>query len=359
MNEAVVRSWCKHFERRGISRELIESYRPYIQKLCETSSPVIFEFEHLSLLIGVEQHELRKMVNASHAFYRSFQIKKRSGGLRKIYAPYPSMLMCQDWIYNNILINKPVHSAAHGFVPGRSIFSNASAHLNSKCLMKIDLKDFFPSIPINWVVNYFLSLGYADNASFYLAALCCNEGRLVQGSSTSPYLTNILLKSLDERISLLAKSYDLNFTRYADDLTFSGEYIPHKLIGIVTEIITQYGLVVNDKKTKLQIGSNQRIVTGLSVAGSMLAVPRKFKRDLKLELHFIKKYGYGSHVSKMKIRNPYYIESLIGKLNFWLQAEPSNMDALSGIKLLKGIQQGEISLLQRSVGNSDQLNLHA
>ncbi|MCO7573416.1 MULTISPECIES: reverse transcriptase family protein [Pseudomonas chlororaphis group] len=344
-----VKDWLKHFERRGISRDLVESYLPYIKKLNQTSSPVIFEFEHLSLLIGVDQHELRKMVNAPHAFYHSFQIKKRSGGMRKIHAPYPSMLMCQDWIYKNVLINKPVHSAAHGFVPGRSIFTNASVHLGSKCLMKMDLKDFFPSVPINWVINYFLSLGYADNVSFYLGALCCCEGRLVQGSATSPYLTNILLKGLDERISLLAKAYGLRFTRYADDLTFSGNYIPHKLIGVVSEIIVQYGLRVNDKKTKLQVGANQKIVTGLSVSGNALALPRKFKRELKMELHFIKKYGYVSHASKKKIRNPYYIDSVIGKLNFWLQVEPANMEALSGLELMRGIQLGHVSSLQSHV----------
>lgn len=346
MNKLVVREWVKHFERRGISQGLVDAYIPYVKKLSSSNSPVIFEFEHLSRLIGVDQHELRKMVNASHAFYRSFQIKKRSGGVREIYAPYPSMLMCQDWIYKNILINKPVHSAAHGYIPGRSIFTNASVHLNSKCLLKMDLKNFFPSIPINWVVNYFLGLGYADNVSFYLAALCCSDGKLVQGASTSPYLTNLLLRHLDARILLLANSYGLKFTRYADDLTFSGGYIPHKFVGIVTGVVSQYGLEVNHKKNRLQIDSNQKIVTGLSVAGEELTVPRKFKRELKMELHIIRKYGYASHVSKMKVRSPFYIESMIGKLNFWLQAEPGNADVLLGIKLMRDIQQGELSFPQ-------------
>lgn len=346
MNTNVVKDWLKYFEQRGIAREMIRVYLPYIKTLCETTSPIVFELEHLSLLIGVEQQELRKMINSSKSFYHTFQIRKRSGGMRTIQAPYPSLLMCQDWIYKNILINKQVHAAAHGFVPGRSIFSNASVHLNSKCLMKMDLKDFFPSIRINWVISFFRSIGYADNVSFNLAALCCNEGRLVQGASTSPFLTNILLAGLDERLFLLAKKYNLKFTRYADDLTFSGRYIPYKLIGVVTEIVIDYGLVVNEKKTRLQIGTNKKIVTGLSVAGPTLAVPRSFKRDLKADLHYMRRFGFDSHVAKMKIRNPYYIDSIIGKLNFWLQAEPSNAEALAGIDMMKGIQSGEFSLLQ-------------
>lgn len=326
--------WKEHFRSRGLSADIIREYEPYISELSANGAPVIFEFEHLSKLIGVDQCQLRKMVNSPSSFYHTFKIKKRSGGSRTIKAPYPSLLMCQDWIYKNILLNQSVHEAAHGYIPNRSIFSNASCHLNNKCLLKMDLKDFFPSIKINWVINFFSKLGYAKNVSFYLAALCCESGGLVQGASTSPYLTNILLISLDQRLSKLSEEFNLNYTRYADDLTFSGNYIPHKIIDIVESIVTSFGLLVNQEKTRLQLGANQRIVTGLSVAGTELKVPRNFKRQLKLELHYISKYGFNSHTSRMKIRNPFYIESLIGKLNFLLQAEPHNQFAKEAITII-------------------------
>ncbi|WP_271103991.1 reverse transcriptase family protein [Pseudomonas tohonis] len=326
--------WFKRLSKRGVSKDLIARYFPYAQKLGESNSPVIFELEHLSRLVGIEYDSLRGMISGTENFYRTFNIKKRSGGTRKIEAPYPSLLLCQDWIYRNILINKPVHESAHGYVPRRSIFSNASVHLGARCLLKMDLRDFFPSIKINWVINYFSGLGYADNVAFYLAALCCCDGRLVQGASTSPYLTNILLVGLDRRLSAISKKYGLNYTRYADDLTFSGEYISHRVIGIVSSIVDEYGLSVNEAKTRLQIDKNQKIVTGLSVAGDKLTVPRQYKRKLKQELFYIKKYGYSSHVAKVRQRNPFYVESLLGKLYFWLQAEPDSREAKNGIDLI-------------------------
>lgn len=331
-------SWRKYFLSRGISPDYVQAYLSYIEKLSSTSSPVIFEFEHLSKLIGVEYDALRSMVNSPSSYYRVFNIKKRAGGLREIHAPYPSLLMCQDWIYRNILLSKPVHAAAHGFVPGRSIFSNASKHLGKKCLLKMDVKNFFPSIKINWVINYFQTIGYADNVSFYLASLCCSDGALVQGSSASPYISNLLLYGLDARLSKLAKSYGVEYTRYADDLTFSGDYIPHFFIGFVTEIVADYGLSVNEGKTRLKIGDGQKIVTGLSVAGEKLKIPREHKRRMKQELHFIRKYGYLSHMAKQKRRDPFALESLLGRFSFWLQAEPDSSDARGGVEYLKSIR---------------------
>lgn len=330
--------WKNYFEDRGLPAERIELYLPYIKKLNSNSAPVIFEFEHLSYLLGIKKSELAKIVNCPESYHRIFSIPKRCKGKREIVAPYPSLLHCQDWIYKNILIQQPIHDCAHGFVPGRSIFTNASKHLSKKALLKMDLKNFFPSIPINWIIKYFLGLGYADNVSFYLASLCCYNNFLSQGSSTSPYLTNILLFRLDQRLKLLASTYKLEYTRYADDLAFSGAYIPHEFSDYVSNIIESYGLTVNKDKTKLHCKEGQRIVTGLSVTGPHLRIPRKTKRQLKQEVFFIKKYGYLSHANKLKINNPYYLESLIGKLQFWLQAEPANTFARNSIALIKSMK---------------------
>ncbi|MAA96171.1 MAG: RNA-dependent DNA polymerase [Rheinheimera sp.] len=301
--------------------------------------PVIFELEHLSKIIGVEIRTLQKMIYCSRKFYRSFSIPKRNGSRRQIDAPYPTLLLCQKWIYENILKKTSVHHSAHGFIEKKSIITNALPHKNKKTLLKIDLKDFFPSIPLNWVVNHFLSLGYANNVSFYLASLCSLEGNLCQGAPTSPYLSNILLTGLDNRLTKLAASYCLEYTRYADDMTFSGNYIPHTLIVTIENVISSYGLSVNSEKTRLHLKKGQRIVTGISVSGDSLSVPREYKRALKQEIHFIERYGYISHVSKLKINDPLYLEKLIGKVNFWLQVEPENNFAKHALKLLRAARK--------------------
>jgi RNA-directed DNA polymerase len=318
------KKWENFFRDRGVSEEIIPNYLRYIRKLNKNNVPVIFEFSHLAKLLGIKESVLATMINASSSFYRSFSIPKRKGGTREISAPYPSLLLSQRWIYHNILLSQKIHIAAHGFAPNRSIISHANNHLSTKCLLKMDLKNFFPSIEINWIINFFNQLGYAKNVSFYLASLCCFEGALGQGAPTSPYLTNILLYSLDNRLLKLSNSYELKYSRYADDLAFSGNYISHRFIHVVANIVEDYGLQINNSKTALHTKPGQRILTGLSVSGEKLTLPRKTKRELRKEIYYITKYGYASHISKKKEKNPFYIDSLQGKFSFWKQVEPEN-----------------------------------
>jgi RNA-directed DNA polymerase len=334
-----IESWKTFFEDRGVSEHLITQYIAYIEKLVPADLPIIFEIEHLSKLVGIEIVELKKMIASPKSFYREFSIPKKRGGKRKLTAPYPSILMCQSWIYENILKTVTPHFCTHAYRQKKSIISNATPHLNQKAILKMDLEDFFPSIPINWVVKFFSNLGYPNNIAYYLASLCSLNGGLPQGAATSPALSNILLKHLDLRLLRLSKKYQLNYTRYADDLAFSGSYIPHKLIAVITEVIADFGLVVNEKKTSLIIGNKQKIITGLSVQGKDLALPRAARRLIKKDIHYIQKYGLLSHISKLKIKNPYYIQSLEGKLRFWLQIEPQNTFALESLGFIIGLKQ--------------------
>ncbi|MDD1794336.1 reverse transcriptase family protein [Enterovibrio sp. ZSDZ42] len=333
----LVQNWEIFFIDRGVSEHLVDQYVKYVERLVESNLPVIFEIEHLSKLIGIDLFDLHKIVGNPNYFYREFTIPKKRGGTRTVTAPYPSLLMCQTWIYENILKPVPVHFCSHAYRENKSIITNATPHLNQKALLKMDMKDFFPSIPINWVINLFSQLGYPNNISYYLARICCFDNALPQGASTSPALSNILLRNLDSRLYKLSKSYNLNYTRYADDMAFSGHYIPHKIIGIIERIISDYGLLVNSDKTTLIVGDKQKIVTGISVKGNSLALPRSSKRLIKQEIHYIKQYGLVSHISKLKIKNPYYLQSLEGKLRFWLQIEPESDVASENLYFIKSL----------------------
>lgn len=199
-HEIIINDWKSFFIDRGISEYLVTQYMLYIEKLVPANLPIIFEVEHLSKLIGVEIDELHKMIACPSRFYREFEIQKRRGGKRVITAPYPSLLMCQTWVYENILKKIPVHFCSHAYREKRSIISNARPHLNKNAILKMDMENFFPSIPINWVINFFSSLGYPNNLSYYLASICCLDDALPQGASTSPALSNILLTQLDRRL---------------------------------------------------------------------------------------------------------------------------------------------------------------
>tara|TARA_R110002050_G_scaffold34959_1_gene88140 strand:+ start:5271 stop:6281 length:1011 start_codon:yes stop_codon:yes gene_type:complete len=326
--------WNLYFLDRGISEELATQYLVFITNLSKRNLPIIFEVEHLASLIGIKYLELNKLIYDANDFYREFSIPKRSGGNRKISTPYPSLLLCQRWINSSILNAVKVHYCAHAYKSKHSIITNAKKHIKNKVLLKMDMENFFPSIPINWVVNFFSQLGYPNNVAFALGSLCCLNDQLPQGAATSPALSNILLLKFDQRIYRLSKKYSLNYTRYADDLAFSGEYIPHKFIKIVEDITSDYGLKVNQKKTRLIVGDKKKVLTGLSVKDQELKLPRSSVREIKKELYYIRKYGLISHVSKLKIKNPHYIHSIEGRVRFWLQIEPDNEFARSSLNYI-------------------------
>ena len=316
--------WKRSFEKSGLKPELIEEYLAYIKPLLRKDLPIIFDFNHLCLLLGKNPAYLASVINSNNNHYREFYIPKRSGGVRKITAPYPTLLECQTWIYENILKKIQIHSSAYGFTFNKSIISNAKIHVAQNHFLKIDLKDFFPSIKINQVITVFKSLGYTHKVSFYLASICCYGNELPQGASTSPVLSNIVAKTLDNRLMRYAKKFNLRYTRYADDLAFSGDSIPVKHIDYITNIINSCGFEVNEKKTILNQDKHKRIVTGISIAEDKIKIPREYKRKLKLEIHCIRKHGIATHIIKNKIKNIDYLQSIIGKIYFWLSVEPNN-----------------------------------
>lgn len=209
-------------------------------------------------------------------------------------------------------------------------------HVGHKVFLKIDLKDFFPSISINWIINYFKQQGYPPKIAFYMASLCTLDNSLPQGAPTSPILSNILFYNLDKTLYKFSKKNNLIYTRYADDLVFSGDYISLKFRNFVIFLIKKYGFKINSKKTSLKINASQNIVTGILVKDSVF-VPKKYKRKLRQEMFFINKFGILSHIATSNIRDPNYIYSLMGRINFVLSVELENKEFIEYQNKIKAI----------------------
>lgn len=341
MPKAAIRKWQEFYANLGISEDVAAEHLAYAAPLIQKQIPPIFEFYHLASLLGRTPFHLASLINATNKHYRIFSIPKRAGGRRYISAPYPSLLECQRWILVNILQKLSVHEAAHGFVRKRSIVSNAKEHVGQQDLLKLDITDFFPSISEPRVIALFRSLGYTKQVSFYLGRICCQNGVLPQGAATSPYISNIIAYRLDSRLAGLSKKLGIKYTRYADDLTFSGgEIVPSTIVSI-RKVVESEGFFLNDGKVKLFCGRGKKVVTGIDVSGESPRVSRSFRRKISQEIYYCWRYGVQSHVSKKKVLHPFYIEQMKGKLAFWQAVEPES-EQLSKLKdRLMDIENGK------------------
>jgi hypothetical protein len=333
--ENQIKIWHNFLDEKIKSKRVKASLKDYVEKILLNNSVVVFEFTHLSQLLGIEKDYLSRIVFNPKYFYHSFTIPKRNGTLRTIDSPSDVLLYIQRWIYNNILKNVKLDDNCMGFRAGYSIKNNVDKHLHKNIILKMDLKDFFPSICKKRVISVFRNIGYSPKISFILASLCTLEDKLPQGVPTSPYLSNIIAKRLDIRLKSLCKKFDLQYTRYADDITISGNSLPKKIINYIEEIVKNEGFEVNEKKTRLLYKNNRRIITGISISSNKLTIPKKNKRDIRQSIFYIKQFGISNHLKKKKITDPIYLERLLGYLYFWKFVEPESQNVKEYISIVK------------------------
>lgn len=293
-------------------------------------------FQKLSLEFGIKPDTLAGIIEFTNKYYRTFKIPKRNGQLRIITSPYPALKYIQRYILREILVNEIPSNCATGFVKNRSIKENVNPHIGSKCILKMDLKDFFPSITIDRVISVFVNIGFENKVAYMLARICCLDNKLPQGAPTSPSISNIIAKRLDLRINAMCKKYNLKYTRYADDICISGRYIPYKIISYIENIIKNERFQVNSDKTKLIIGNGKKVITGISISSGKTTLPREKKRFLRREAYCLLQIGIDKYLNEERQYDPIVIERLIGKFNFWNYIEPENQYVIKTIEKLKG-----------------------
>lgn len=335
-----LREWRAYFRSRGLRDELAKQYIAYIQPLTRQSLPVIFDFQHLALLLGRSPDFLARAMCAPEYFYRSFDIPKKSGGARKITAPYPALKECQRWIAKEIVEHLPVHPSATAYMAGGSILGNVAQHLEiGRQFLIVDIENFFPTITKKRLIGWFHSLGYNFEVSIALGSLCCVHGKLPQGSPASPCISNSLCLQLDRRLYAIASRFGLRYTRYADDLCFSGSIIHSGLLRLVQKAVHDSGFALNAKKTRIHgPRSTSKVITGINVSSGTPRLPRDKRRQLKQTLHFISTFGYLSHKQKLKITDSKYLLRIRGQLEYWRLLEPDNLDVRKYLAHIAGLQ---------------------
>jgi hypothetical protein len=258
--------------------------------------------------------ETRRPMSAKQAHYHFRWRKKRSGGYRLIESPKTELRRIQQQILRGILDKVPPHAQAHGFVQGRSIRTNAEPHVGKRVIVKFDLENFYASLKFSRVVAIYRSLGFSREVGLWLARLTTSmipwsleppepgwneieayQGRhLPQGAATSPALANLSAYALDVRLAGLAAKYGADYTRYADDLTFSahGKTVPalKELIPLIEKVVRDERFRTNKEKRKV-VRRNQRQVVAGVVVNDRLSAPRPEYDRLKAILHNCIKLG--------------------------------------------------------------------
>ena len=327
-------NWFHFFIEHSLKPKQALILTKYAQRLECNSVPVIFEIEHLSKLLGMELSLGSRMAGANSFFYRQFPLKKRSGGIRLIESPYPKLAYVQQWIKSYILESRAVSSNAFAYVKGASHIENAKRHIGAKELLKIDLVDFFGYIRFSVVKNIFTDCGYSEKVSHQLAKLCTFWDRLPQGAPTSPTISNLVLLELDNRLQSISNKHGLIYTRYADDLCFSGYEISDEFYTFVKVEIESEGFVVNQNKSGFVRGHQRKLVTGLVVSDSGIRVPKKMRREYRKQAHYLAKNGIAQFNGNLGILNPLYIDEVIGKGQYIISVEPDNTYVRESLHLL-------------------------
>lgn len=322
----------------GYTEQNILKCLKYAELLFQNNVPVIYNTANLSALVGYHQRYLKRAITYTPYYYRNFQILKKNGKHRNISEPLPSLKEIQNWILKEILYNVKISAFAKAYKPNISLMENLKFHKNQSKVMTLDIKDFFSSIKLQEVEKIFYDLGYSRLVSNLLAKLCCLQDSLPQGAPTSPCLSNIFFFSADELISKYCIKNKIRYTRYADDLTFSGNFDEKKLAEFVIDIITNLNLEINVKKSKVMPLGTRQTVTGI-VVNEKVQVDFKKRNEIRQAMHYIKKFGLENHMSFKRIAKANYLEHLIGKINFILQINPNDNEFIDYKKHLLNIKK--------------------
>jgi hypothetical protein len=274
----------------------------------------------------------RKLYGKPHGcsfddYYLTYLLPKKSGGNRTITAPSKLLKSLQTAILKFLLSDVKLTDCVHGFRTGHSTLTNALPHVGKDLVINLDIKNFFPSVKFEQVhralrreLGEKLSIGSIR----FLAEVCSYKGSLPTGAPTSPVLANIILTPLDKSLLSVCNQYGISYSRYADDLTFSGSSDVKKIIPFVKKCLGGFGLEIESKKLNLYRRGRRQIVTGI-VVNDKVNLPRKIRRKLRAAVH----------------------SSSIGKQTKW-HGKPMNVGELKGhLSYLQSVNPDEAMRLKQ------------
>lgn len=266
----------------------VNAHEAEIRRVVDLGLPPAISLRTVATLFGISSEFVGAMFRAPSRYYRIFKIKKGKK-TRTIQAPKVALKVLQAWFAAHVARAVQLPSCVYGFVPGRSgVKEAAQQHCPAKWVYSLDIRDFFPSITEQQVHDALIRIGYGDTAAVFLARLMTLKGHLPQGSPASPVLSNWVFLPTDNKLLALATEFGIRYTRYADDLVFSGLDAPPKELQIrVREIVTGAGWVISDEKEQLTSLPARLKVHGLLVHGSRPRLTKGYRNRIRAFRHLL------------------------------------------------------------------------
>ena len=305
-------------------------------------------------------HNVYKIASNTNVHYKRFNVHKKSGGLRELNKPSNELMKIQRYILDKMFTWYKPSKAVSAYIPKRGIKYNAKVHEKANYVLKLDIHDFFGSIHFGKVVNNILPKDIYDlSLRTLLANLCILNGKLPQGAPTSPMISNIVMDKFDEIMLDYLKDKNIKYTRYADDMTFSSnEYFkPSLVINKVKYLLDKYyKMKLNDDKTLFLHKGLRMEICGV-VINDHLQVSRKYRKIIRQEMYFLKKYGFDRHIHALYYdrktdllkEEDYYIK-LLGKINYVLSINKEDKEFVGYKKMVKEYLQN-INNLPECISN--------
>ena len=285
--------------------------------------------------------DLYAVSNALDAHYKNAVIPKKDGGKRVLKVPSTYLKNIQRKIAEVLLSQIPISKYATAYRYGARLKYNALPHVGKNKILKLDIDGFFDSVLYCRVKEYaFPEYKYCEKARVLLSILCYYGESLPQGAPTSPAISNIIMTEFDNTVGKFCESRGISYTRYCDDMTFSGDFDENEVTHLVKTELKKYGFFLKHSKTKVVLKGRRQSVTGI-VVNEGLSVQREYKRQIRKEMYYIKKLGISTHIANCGFEKDEkgYIASLVGRVNYVLTVEPTNAEMREYFEYLKSISK--------------------
>ena len=293
-------------------------------RLLDPINPKMTEDQEICLLYSLSNH--------TEEHYHKVSVPKKKGGHRQLQVPDSLLKTVQRNISRHVLQKFPVSSYAMAYKKGGDIRKNALPHVGQKKLLKLDIHDFFGSITYLSVYNLaFPGAYFPPQVRTLLANLCCYRDCLPQGAPSSPYISNLVMRSFDEYMGDWCARRRIVYTRYCDDMTFSGDFDTGEVRRKVRGFLRVLGFELNNQKTKVVGYGKQQTVTGIMV-NEKIQLSKAYRRNLRQEIYYCLKYGVKAHLERKSGKKDItteesccrYLRVLMGRIAYVLQVNPED-----------------------------------